>query len=154
MSFEGESNTRSLVYKTSALPLGHQSIVDSSISTYYYNIISLNILLLKYIKINYLIIIMNKEELITEIKILKEENEKLLNELNQTRAHLKKYTAPIRNKNYYEENKEKHKQVVKEYKEKVNYHSTLSIEKKREYARKAYLNKKLKMNKLSENENI
>jgi hypothetical protein len=97
---------------------------------------------------------MNKEELIVEIKMLKEVNEKLVNELNQTKEHLKKYTAPVRNKNYYEENKEKHKQTVKEYKQKVNYDATLSIEKKREYARTAYLNKKAKKNKLTENENI
>jgi hypothetical protein len=97
---------------------------------------------------------MNKEELIAEIKMLKEENDKLVNELNQTKEHLKKYTAPTRNKNYYEENKEKHKQAVKEYKQKVNYDSKLSIEKKKEYARTAYLNKKAKMNKLTENENI
>jgi hypothetical protein len=58
---------------------------------------------------------MNSQELIEEIKLLKEKNENLINELNQTKEHLKKYTSPIRNKNYYEENKEKHKQVVKEY---------------------------------------
>ena len=96
---------------------------------------------------------MNNQELIEEIKLLKEKNENLLNELNQTKEHLKKYTSPIRNKNYYEENKEKHKQVVKEYKQKVNYNSTLSPEKKKEYARTAYLNKKAKLNKLIESEN-
>jgi hypothetical protein len=97
---------------------------------------------------------MNNQTLIEEIKMLKEQNEKLLYELNQTKEHLKKYTTPLRNKIYYEENKEKHKQAVKEYKEKVNYNATLSIEKKREYARTAYLNKKAKMNKLCETENI
>ena len=61
---------------------------------------------------------------------------------------------PIRNKIYYEENKEKHKQKVKEYKEKINYNSTLAPEKKKEYARQAYQNKKAKMKKVNENEDV
>ena len=90
---------------------------------------------------------MNIEELIKANQILKEE-------LEQTREHLKKYTAPIRNKLYYEENKELHKQRVKEYKEKINYSSSLSTEKKKEYARRAYLNKKTKINNILEKETI
>jgi uncharacterized protein (DUF169 family) len=90
---------------------------------------------------------MNIEELIKA-------NQKLKEELEQTREHLKKYTAPIRNKLYYEENKELHKQRVKEYKEKINYTSSLSKEKKKEYARQAYLNKKTKINNIVEKENI
>ena len=62
---------------------------------------------------------MNNEELIKENQLLKEELEKIKNELIVTKEHLKKYTAPIRNKIYYEEKKEKHKQKVKEYKEKL-----------------------------------
>jgi len=86
------------------------------------------------------------------IKIsLKKELEKTKNELIETKEHLKKYTAPIRNKIYYEENKEKHKQKVKEYKEKINYNATLTPDKKKEYARKAYLNKKEKLKKINEN---
>ena len=98
---------------------------------------------------------MNNEELIKENILLKEELEKTKNELIETKEHLKKYTAPIRNKKYYEENKEKHKQKVKEYKEKINYNSTLTTEKKKEYARTAYLNKKAKLEKEKlENQNI
>ena len=60
------------------------------------------------------------EGLIKENQLLKEENEKLKNELIETKEHLKKYTAPLRNKIYYEENKDLHKQRVKEYKKKKN----------------------------------
>ena len=75
---------------------------------------------------------MNIQEIIKENQLLKEELEKTKLELNETREHLKKYTAPTRNKIYYEENKEKHKQLVKEYKEKINYNAKLSAEKKKE----------------------
>ena len=94
---------------------------------------------------------MNTEELINQNILLKEELEKTKNELIETKEHLKKYTAPIRNKIYYEENKEKHKQKVKEYKEKINYNATLTTEKKKEYARTAYLNKKEKLKNINEN---
>ena len=59
----------------------------------------------------------------------------------------------MKNKKYYENNKEEHKQRVKEYKEKTNYSANLSSEKKKEYARRAYLNKKEKLKKLEKNEN-
>jgi hypothetical protein len=97
---------------------------------------------------------MNNEELIKENILLKEELEKTKNELIETKEHLKKYTAPIRNKIYYEENKEKHKQKVKEYKKKINYNATLTPEKKKEYARRAYLNKKEKLKKINENKDF
>ena len=87
---------------------------------------------------------------INKIKLLEEENMKLRNELNETKEHLKKYTCPLRNKTYYEENKEKHKQKVKEYREKTNYVYEVSPEKKKEYARRAYLNKKEKLQKEKE----
>jgi hypothetical protein len=54
-----------------------------------------------------------------KIKLLEAENMKLRNELNETKEHLKKYTSPLRNKTYYEENKivrlEYSKQKQKEY---------------------------------------
>ncbi len=90
---------------------------------------------------------MDNNELQEKIKLLEQE-------LNETKEHLKKYTSPIRNKIYYEENKEKHKQKVKEYKEKINYNSTLTPEKKKEYAKQAYINKKAKMKKMNENEDV
>lgn len=92
---------------------------------------------------------------IDKIKLLEEQIIKLQNELNETKEHLKKYTNPIRNKTYYEENKEKHKQKVKEYRERTNYVYEVSPEKKKEYARRAYLNKKEKLKKENEEkENI
>jgi hypothetical protein len=98
---------------------------------------------------------MNVDEIITKYKLLEEAHKKLQEELIRTKEHLKKYTAPIKNKTYYENNKDEHKQRVKEYKEKTNYSANLSTEKKKEYARRAYLNKKEKLKKLEEeNENI
>ena len=103
------------------------------------------------------ILTMNVDEIINKNKLLEEENKKLQEELTHIKDHLKKYTAPASRKIYYENNKEEHKQRVKEYKEKTNYSANLSSEKKKEYARRAYLNKKEKLKKLdekNENENI
>jgi hypothetical protein len=94
---------------------------------------------------------MNIDELINKLKITEEKNVKLEDELQATKEHLKKYTAPVSRKVYYENNKDEHKQRVKEYKEKTNYSANLSTEKKKEYARRAYLNKKEKIKKLEEN---
>ena len=80
---------------------------------------------------------MNVEEYINKIKILEDENIQLKNKL-------KIYTAPARNKNYYETHKEDIIQKTKEYKD------NLPLEKKKEYARTAYLNKKDKINSLNE----
>ena len=85
---------------------------------------------------------MDKDEIIKE---LAEKNAKLEEELQATKEHLKKYTAPASRKVYYENNKDEQKQRVKEYKEKTNYSANLSTEKKKEYARRAYLNKKEKL---------
>ena len=83
---------------------------------------------------------MNTEEY---IKKLEEENEALKNKL-------KSYTAPLRSKIYYENHKEDIKKKVKEYKEKTKYVYEVSPEKKKEYARRAYLNKKEKLKKEKE----
>jgi hypothetical protein len=96
---------------------------------------------------------MNIDELITKNKLLEEELQKTKEELFKTKEQLNIYT--MKNKIYYENNKEAQKQRVKDYKEKTNYAANLSIEKKKEYARTAYLNKKNKLKKLEENnENI
>jgi hypothetical protein len=97
---------------------------------------------------------LNYELLIQENTELKKIIVNFEHELAETKEHLKKYTAPLRNKLYYQENKEQHKQRVKEYKEKQNYNESITKEKKKEYARTAYLNKKTKMNKVLENESI
>ena len=80
---------------------------------------------------------MNIEEYVNKIKILEDENIQLKNKL-------KTYTAPTRNKNYYETHKEDIIQKTKEYKD------NLPLEKKKEYARRAYLKKKDKINILNE----
>ena len=82
---------------------------------------------------------MNETELYEKIKILEEENTELKNKL-------KTYTAPTRNKNYYEKHKEDIIQKSKEYKD------NLAPEKKKEYARRAYLKKKEKMKNINENQ--
>ena len=48
-----------------------------------------------------------------KIKELESELEKTRKELNDTKEHLKKYTAPISRRIYYEKNKEKEKQRQK-----------------------------------------
>ena len=83
---------------------------------------------------------MNNED---KIKLIEEKNEIL-------KKKLKKYTAPTRSKKFYENHKEEIQQKNKEYKEKTNYYTNLSPEKKKEYARTAYLNKKEKLNKPNE----
>ena len=84
-------------------------------------------------------------ELETKIKELEDELEKTKKELNETKEHLKKYTAPERSKTFYENHKIDILQKNKDYKEKTNYYANLSSEKKKEYARRAYLNKKEKI---------
>ena len=87
---------------------------------------------------------MSVEELFKEIYFLKEENEKIKLELQETKEHLKKYTAPIRCKTFYEKHKEEIKLKVKEYKEKTDYDKNISKDKKSEYNKKAYQKKKEK----------
>ena len=48
-----------------------------------------------------------------------ENNKLLLNELEETKIKLKKYTAPARNKRYYEAHKEEVKEKVKERAKKI-----------------------------------
>ena len=74
------------------------------------------------------------EELLQKITFLEEENEKLKIELDQIKEHLKKYTAPKRNKKFYNEHKEELLQKMKEH--------PISSEKRKEYNKKYYLKKK------------
>jgi len=45
---------------------------------------------------------MDNEELLNKNKLLEEELVEVKNELIKTKEHLKKYTAPLRHKTYYE----------------------------------------------------
>ncbi len=85
-----------------------------------------------------------------KIKELEDELEKTRKELNETKEHLKKYTAPKRSKTYYENHKEEIIQKVKEHQKKTNYTYIASPEQKKEWARTAYLNKKEKTKQINE----
>ena len=74
---------------------------------------------------------MNTED---KIKALEEELKKTKQELLETKEHLKKYTAPVRHKSYYEN----HKQEILE-KMKSN---PIPTDKRKEYNKKYYLKKK------------
>ena len=67
---------------------------------------------------------MDNEE---KIKELEEKNAKLQEELQATKEHLKKYTAPASSKVYYEKHKEEQKQRVKEYQQRTNYKSDYNL---------------------------
>jgi len=79
------------------------------------------------------------------IKKLAEENTKLKEELQASKEHLKKYTAPSYKKEYYEKNKDTIKERNANYKKNTNYKYDPTPEQKKEYARRAYLNKKEKL---------
>ena len=86
-------------------------------------------------------IITMDDEMIDKIKVLeeelnktKDENKKIQDELNETKERLKKYTAPKRNKTYYENHKEELLDKMKS--------NPIPIDKRREYNKKYYLKKK------------
>ena len=68
---------------------------------------------------------------------LEEQIKQLTAELNETKEHLKKYTAPVRSKIYYENHKEELLEKMKKYKP--------SPEQIKEKNRKAYLKRKEKL---------
>ena len=77
------------------------------------------------------------------INKLIEENKLLKEKINELTEHLKKYTAPKRNKKFYENHKEEIIKKVMEYKEK-NKKKQSDPEKIKEYNRRAYLKRKEK----------
>jgi hypothetical protein len=81
-----------------------------------------------------------EQELLYKIKFLEEENNKLTDELNETKDRLKKYTSPARNKKFYKEHKEELLQKMKE--------NPISSEKRKEYNKKYYLKKKEQQNEI------
>lgn len=81
-----------------------------------------------------------------DINFIIDENKKLRDENAKLKEHLKKYTAPDRNKKFYENHKT---DIIEKNKEYYLTHKP-SPEKKKEYNRKWYLKKKEK-NKNNEN---
>ena len=71
------------------------------------------------------------------ISKLEEQIKQLTTELNETKEHLKKYTAPSRSKTYYENHKEKLLEKMKK--------NTPSPEQIKEKNKKAYLKRKEKL---------
>jgi len=67
--------------------------------------------------------------------------ENLLIEFNQLKEHLKKYTAPKRNKDYYHNNKDKIIQKIKE----TQANKKVDPDKVKEYNKKAYQKRKEKL---------
>jgi len=92
---------------------------------------------------------MDKDE---KIRLLEEENDALKNEVTTLKLQLDKYL--LKNKNYYENNKEQHKKRVSDYQQRTKYITNITKEKKQQYARQAYLNKKEKLKKDCINENV
>jgi hypothetical protein len=90
---------------------------------------------------------MEYELLLKENQLLREQNEKLITELEETKQHLKKYTAPAYKKEYYENNKDEIKQKIKEYRQ----NNQPTEEQKKKWARTAYLKKKEKLKQEKEN---
>jgi cell division septum initiation protein DivIVA len=88
----------------------------------------------------------NNEELIQENSELKQKIHELETKLAETQEHLKKYTAPSRNKKYYET----HKEIIKQKIQTANKVSPITSDKRKEYNRIAYLNRKAKSNDLAE----
>jgi len=77
---------------------------------------------------------MDNEELLNKNKLLEEELQKIKNELIDTKEHLKKYTAPIRHKSYYENHKQELLEKMKS--------NPIPTDKRKEYNKKYYLKKK------------
>lgn len=77
---------------------------------------------------------MNIEELQKINKLQEDKIIALEAELQSTKEHLKKYTAPKRNKKFYENHKEELLQKMKE--------NPIPCEKRKEYNKKYYIKKK------------
>jgi len=89
----------------------------------------------------------NIEELQKINKLQEEKIIELEEELEKTKEHLKKYTAPSYKKIYYENNKEKLLEKMKS--------NPAPPDKRKEYNRQSYLRRKEKLKKETEgNENI
>ena len=88
---------------------------------------------------------MDNPEVIAIIKKYEEQIATLETQLNDTKEHLKKYTAPSNMKKYYENHKEEIKKKVKAYKEQTNYTTPKDVIKERN--KRAYQKRKEKIGK-------
>ena len=86
---------------------------------------------------------MDNPEVIAKLQYYEEQIAILETQLNDTKEHLKKYTAPSNMKKYYENHKEEIKKKVKEYKERTNYTTPKDVIKERN--KRAYQKKKDKI---------
>lgn len=80
------------------------------------------------------------------IKSLEDELLSTKLELQATKEHLKKYTAPARNKTYYDNHKDRIKAR--------NYNNNTTPDQRSEYNKRAYNKKKEKLKKEQESQNI
>ena len=83
----------------------------------------------------------------SELKIKDLRIKELEDELQTTKEHLKKYTAPASRKIYYENNKEVIKERVKEHKQQTGYKYKPTPEQRKKWAKTAYINRKEKLEK-------
>jgi len=90
---------------------------------------------------------MDKDEKIKEILA---ELQSTKQELQATKEHLNQYTASSYSKEYYEKNKDTIKERNANYKKNTNYKYDPTPEKKKEYARRAYLKRKENLQKVME----
>jgi hypothetical protein len=89
-----------------------------------------------------------------EIEFLKKRVAELETELELTKQHLKKYTAPNNMKKYYETHKEEIKKKTKEYREKTGFIQVIDSEKRKEYNKRAYEKRKEKLKQKNDEEII
>ena len=85
------------------------------------------------------------EQLLLDYDKLQTENAELKKINGNLEVRLKKYTAPERNKKYYQNHKEEIKEKVKKYVKETNYKPTITKEKQKEYNKRAYLKQKEKL---------
>jgi hypothetical protein len=93
------------------------------------------------------------DSIILENEQLKQRVAELEAELELTKQHLKKYTAPSRNKKYYEENKDVILEKNKLYKKTVIVDKEIIAEKRKEINKRAYEKRKEKLKQSKENNN-
>ena len=80
-------------------------------------------------------------DLLSQNKILEERIQQLTDELNETKEHLKKYTAPLRSKTFYDNHREEILEKKKDPKAKAQ---------RKEINKRAYLKRKEKLQQLTD----